>query len=175
MAVKTILKQPEKNAQRDSGEKGWACYYCEKGGAPQAGLSSCICLRGVSYGIASSLYTSSAYERFHRSFRIAGKPIPQCGQLRIPEMDCLTVLEARRPKSKCQQGRAPPNPSPAGDPASPPPASDCSECSLAHGSITPASHYLLPASLHTAFRLHLSVPLSKSPPFYKGTTQMTLF
>ena len=139
------------------------------------GFSSCICLRGVSYGIASSLYTNSAYERFHRSFRIAGKPIPQCGQLRIPEMDCLTVLEARRPKSKCQQGRAPPNPSPAGDPASPPPASDCSECSLAHGSITPASHHLLPASLHTAFRLHLSVPLSKSPPFYKGTTQMTLF
>ena len=28
MAMKTILKQPEKNAQRDPGEKGWACYYC---------------------------------------------------------------------------------------------------------------------------------------------------
>ena len=27
-----VLKQPEKNAQRDPGEKGWACYYCGKGG-----------------------------------------------------------------------------------------------------------------------------------------------
>ena len=26
MAVRTVLKQPEKNAQRDPGEKGWACY-----------------------------------------------------------------------------------------------------------------------------------------------------
>ena len=30
MAVKTVLKQPEKNAQRDTGEKGWACYCCGK-------------------------------------------------------------------------------------------------------------------------------------------------
>ena len=30
MAVSTVLKQPEKNAQRDPGEKGWACYYCGK-------------------------------------------------------------------------------------------------------------------------------------------------
>jgi len=28
MAMKTILKQPETNAQKDPGEKGWACYYC---------------------------------------------------------------------------------------------------------------------------------------------------
>ena len=32
MAVRTVLKQPEKNAQRDPGEKGWACYYCGKEG-----------------------------------------------------------------------------------------------------------------------------------------------
>ena len=32
MAIKTVLKQPEKNAQRDSGEKGWACYCCGKEG-----------------------------------------------------------------------------------------------------------------------------------------------
>jgi len=32
MAVRTILKQPEKNAQRDPGAKGWACYYCGKEG-----------------------------------------------------------------------------------------------------------------------------------------------
>ena len=32
MAVRTILKQPEKNAQRDPGEKGWACCYCWKEG-----------------------------------------------------------------------------------------------------------------------------------------------
>ena len=30
MPMKTILKQPEKNAQRDPGEKGWDCYYCGK-------------------------------------------------------------------------------------------------------------------------------------------------
>ena len=28
MAMKNVLKQPEKNAQRGPGEKGWACYYC---------------------------------------------------------------------------------------------------------------------------------------------------
>ena len=28
MAMKNILKQPEKDVQRDPGEKGWACYYC---------------------------------------------------------------------------------------------------------------------------------------------------
>ena len=32
MAVRTVLKQPEKNVQRGSGEKGWACYYCGKEG-----------------------------------------------------------------------------------------------------------------------------------------------
>ena len=32
MAMKKILKQPEKNAQRGPGEKGWACYYCGKEG-----------------------------------------------------------------------------------------------------------------------------------------------
>ena len=30
MVVRTILKQPEKNAQRDPGKKGWASYYCGK-------------------------------------------------------------------------------------------------------------------------------------------------
>ena len=32
MAMKNALKQPEKNAQRDPGEKGRACYYCGKEG-----------------------------------------------------------------------------------------------------------------------------------------------
>ena len=32
MDMRTILKQPEKNAQRDPGEKGWACYYWGKDG-----------------------------------------------------------------------------------------------------------------------------------------------
>ena len=32
MAMKNVPKQPEKNAQRDPGEKGWACYYCGKEG-----------------------------------------------------------------------------------------------------------------------------------------------
>ena len=30
MAMKNALKQPEKNAQWDPGEKGWACYSCGK-------------------------------------------------------------------------------------------------------------------------------------------------
>ena len=50
MAVRTILKQPEKNAQRDPGEKGRACYYCGKEGhlkwnCPQASkppLAPCL-------------------------------------------------------------------------------------------------------------------------------------
>ena len=32
MAKKNFLKQPEKDAQRDAGENGWACYYCGKEG-----------------------------------------------------------------------------------------------------------------------------------------------
>ena len=32
MAVRAVLKQPEKNAQRDPGENGWACNYCGKEG-----------------------------------------------------------------------------------------------------------------------------------------------
>ena len=32
MSMKTVLKQPEKNAQRGPDEKGWACYYCGKEG-----------------------------------------------------------------------------------------------------------------------------------------------
>ena len=43
MAVRTILKQPEKNAQRDPGANGWACYYCGK-----EGTSSGIALRHLS-------------------------------------------------------------------------------------------------------------------------------
>ena len=32
MAMKNVLKQPEKNAQRGPGEKGWDCYYRGKEG-----------------------------------------------------------------------------------------------------------------------------------------------
>ena len=32
MAVRSTLKQPEKNAQRNPGEKGQTCYYCGKEG-----------------------------------------------------------------------------------------------------------------------------------------------
>ena len=54
MAMKTVLKQPEKNAQRDPGEKGWACYYCGKEGhlkwdCPQASklpLAPCPVCKG---------------------------------------------------------------------------------------------------------------------------------
>ena len=43
VAVRTIRKQPEKNAQRDPGAKGWACYYCGK-----EGTSRGIALRDLS-------------------------------------------------------------------------------------------------------------------------------
>ena len=43
MAVRTVLKQPEKDAQRDPGEEGWACHYCGK-----EGTSSGIALRHLS-------------------------------------------------------------------------------------------------------------------------------
>ena len=59
MAMKTVLKQPEKNAQRDPGEKGWACYYCGK-----EGTSSGIALRHLSRPRSmSSLQKTTLEER----------------------------------------------------------------------------------------------------------------
>ena len=53
-AVRTVLKQPEKIAQRDPGEKEWACYYRGKEGhlkqdCPQASkqpLAPCLVCKG---------------------------------------------------------------------------------------------------------------------------------
>ena len=39
MALRSALKQPEENAQRDPGEKGWTCYYCGKEGPLKWGCS----------------------------------------------------------------------------------------------------------------------------------------
>ena len=50
MAVRTVLKQPEKNHQRDPGEKGWVCYYCGK-----EGHSLCPLLISVSEAFSISL------------------------------------------------------------------------------------------------------------------------
>ena len=52
MAVRSALKQPEKNAQRDPGEKGWTCYYCGKEGhlkrdCPQASLAPDMVCKGL--------------------------------------------------------------------------------------------------------------------------------
>ena len=52
MAVRPALKQPEKNAQRDPGEKGWTCYYCGKEGhlkrdCPQASLAPDMVCKGL--------------------------------------------------------------------------------------------------------------------------------
>ena len=54
MAMKNFLKQPEKSAQRDPGEKGWACYSYGKEGhlkrdCPQASkppLAPCPVCKG---------------------------------------------------------------------------------------------------------------------------------
>ena len=51
---KPFFKQPEKTAQRDAGEKGWACYYCGKEGhlkrdCPQTSkppLDPCVVCKG---------------------------------------------------------------------------------------------------------------------------------
>ena len=40
MIVRPALKQLEKNAQRDPGEKGWGLLLLWKEGAPQTGLPS---------------------------------------------------------------------------------------------------------------------------------------
>ena len=53
VAVKTVLKQPEKDAQRDPGEKGWACYCCGKEGhlqryCPQASKPPRLQVRSAS-------------------------------------------------------------------------------------------------------------------------------
>ena len=54
IAMKTILKQPETNAQKDPGEKGWDCYYCGREGhlkgdcsqASQPPLAPCLVFKG---------------------------------------------------------------------------------------------------------------------------------
>ena len=58
MAVRTVLKQPEKNSRRDPGERGWACYFCGKEerlkrDCPQASKGSpapCLPVRGHTGG-----------------------------------------------------------------------------------------------------------------------------
>ena len=42
MAVTTVLKQPEKNAQRDPGDKVWACITVERKGILSAPFQ-CLC------------------------------------------------------------------------------------------------------------------------------------
>ena len=67
MAMKNVLKQPEKNAQRGPGEKGWACYYCGKEGhlkrdcpqaskPPPAPCRRCKSSRGHRYKSKQDLY-----------------------------------------------------------------------------------------------------------------------
>ena len=51
-AMKNVLKQPEKNAQRAPGDKGWACYYCGKEGhlkrdCPQASKATPRSMSGL--------------------------------------------------------------------------------------------------------------------------------
>ena len=58
MVVRTVLRQPEKSAQRDPGGKGWICYYCWKEGhlksdCPQASkplLGPCPVCKGPHWG-----------------------------------------------------------------------------------------------------------------------------
>ena len=51
IVVRTVLKQPEKNAQRDPGEKGWVCYYCEREGHLKRGCPQASKLTPVPYPV----------------------------------------------------------------------------------------------------------------------------
>ena len=56
MAVRAVLKQPEKNAQRDPGENGWACYYCGKEGhSPTPFLMSMLEAVSISFHFNKTL------------------------------------------------------------------------------------------------------------------------
>ena len=63
MAVRPALKQPGKNAQRDPGEKGRTCYYCEKEGhimrdCPQASKlppTPCLLCKGLEKRLSSEV------------------------------------------------------------------------------------------------------------------------
>ena len=64
-AMKNALKQPEKNAQRDPGEKGWACYNTVE----RRGTSSGIALRHPS---RSWLHVRSAKDHTGRETALRG-------------------------------------------------------------------------------------------------------
>ena len=51
IVVRTVLKQPEKNAQRDPGENGWVCYYCEREGHLKRGCPQASKLTPVPYPV----------------------------------------------------------------------------------------------------------------------------
>ena len=70
MAVRTILKQPEKNAQRDPGEKGWAVIIVER-----RGTSSGIALRHLS---RPQLHVQSA--KYHTGGETAPKGLTPRGE-----------------------------------------------------------------------------------------------
>ena len=63
MAVRPALKQPEKNAWRDPGEKGWTCYCYGKEGhmkrdCPQASkppLAPCLLCKGLEKRLSSEV------------------------------------------------------------------------------------------------------------------------
>ena len=64
MAMKNFLKQPEKDAQRDPGEKGWACYNCGRRGTPSG-----IALRQLSH---RRLHVRSAKDHTGRETALRG-------------------------------------------------------------------------------------------------------
>ena len=80
MAVRTILKQPEKHAKRDPGEKRWSCYYCGKEGhlkwnCPQASKptpASCLQRTTLEEKLPPEAYVSGV--RFSRQ---SGLKVPR--------------------------------------------------------------------------------------------------
>ena len=59
MAVRTVLKQPEKNAKGDPGENGWVCYYCVKEGHTFCPLLMSVSEVSIFYTVIKLYYTKA--------------------------------------------------------------------------------------------------------------------
>ena len=81
MTMKNVLKQPEKNVQRDPGEKGWACYYCGKEGHLKWDCPQASKLRP---GSTSGLQRTTLEERLSPEAQVSGVGLSRQSGLKVP-------------------------------------------------------------------------------------------